>query len=148
MNSSKMFLPFLLCLSLHINAQSSWTDLVPQKAEANYKNYAAILINQVPLWDGETTESPLKISKLSGKLTVGAVDRKTNQPMEAKALGFMIGLKDHATNTIWMISEKMYDEFELEELQERFDFGDVLLIMTVDRTYRLPRHELVFDPGC
>ncbi len=148
MNATKVVLPLFLCLTLHISAQSSWTDLIPPKAEVHYANYAAILFEGKPLWDGESTLNPLKVSQLKGKLTVNAVDRKTNEPIAGKALGFMIGLRDHDTNTIWMLSTKVYHEIDLVELQGKLDYGDVLLIMTVDRTYRLPRHEVVLESGC
>lgn len=148
MNLIKVVLPVVLFLTLQINAQSSWTDLIPPQTEVNYQKYAAVLFDGVPLWDGESTKSPLKVLQLRGKISVNAVDRKTNQPIAGKALGFMIGLKDYDTNTIWMFSEKVYAEIDLDELQGKLDYGDILLIMTVDRTYRLPRHELILEGGC
>ncbi|MCZ4408374.1 hypothetical protein O3Q51_06110 [Cryomorphaceae bacterium 1068] len=148
MTASKIVIFSLLCLCLQAKAQNSWTDFIPPKAEVLYTNYAAILFEGVPLWDGESKKNPLKVLQLRGKVTVNAVDRKTNKPIEGKALGFMIGLKDYDTNTVWMLSEKVYHEIDLEELQGKFDYGDVLLIMTVDRAYRLPRHELILEGGC
>lgn len=138
----------LLCLCLEVKAQNSWTDLIPPKTEVHYANYAAILFEGIPLWDGESTDIPQKVSQLMGRLTVNAVDRKTNKPIEGKALGFMIGIKDFDTNTILMFSQQVYHEIDLAELQGKLGYGDVLLIMTVDRDYRLPRHEVVLDSGC
>ncbi|MGB6037292.1 MAG: hypothetical protein WBG42_13550 [Cryomorphaceae bacterium] len=148
MTATRIAFLALFFLSILVNAQSSWTEMIPPKAEVHYANYAAICFEGKPLWDGKSIKTPLKVLQLRGKLTVNAVDRKTNEPIESKALGFMIGLKDYDTNTIWMFSQKVYYEIDLEELQGKLDYGDLLLIITVDRTYRLPRHEVVLDSGC
>jgi hypothetical protein len=148
MTTPKVLLPFFLVLSLQISAQNSWTDLIPPQAEVYYEKYAAVLYDGVPLWDGESNKGPLKVLQMTGKLSVSEVDRKTNKPVSGKSLGFMIGLKDHDTNTTWMLSQKVFYEIDLVELQGKLDYGDVLIIMTIDRTYRLPRHEVILDGGC
>jgi hypothetical protein len=54
----------------------------------------------------------------------------------------MIGVKDYDTNTLWRLSDKVYRETDLEDLNGKINLGDVIVIMTVDREYRLPRYEV------
>jgi len=54
----------------------------------------------------------------------------------------MIGVKDYDTNTLWRLSDRVYRETDLEDLNGKINLGDMIVIMTVDREYRLPRHEV------
>lgn len=139
---------FFLCLSLNTDAQNSWTDVIPPKAETNFKQYAALLINGDPMWDGESPSDPLVLTEMEGKLTVSAVDRKNNQPIKGDAIGFMVGVKDYETNSLWMVSDEIWYEIDLADFSRKASHGDVIVIMLVDKTCRLPRHEVLLGAGC
>ena len=117
--------------------------------DRNYSNFTAIIYNGKPLINENTPDGPIRINKdMKGKLSVAAFDNFGNKVNPKAAIGFKVGIKDHRTNTLWMFSEQTFYEVDLADLLKECEWGDSLILMTVDRTYRLPRHELLLNDGC
>lgn len=146
-----LFLLFIVGVALEAGAQS-FEPFDFGKYGPNYHNteFVAIMFDGKSLVENDTPDGPLNINPtLKGKLSVSTTAPACNGGSKAvKPVGFKLGVKDFRTNTIWMYSEETLYEVDLEKVMKQCEMGDRLIFMLVDRSYRLPRHELALTGGC
>lgn len=124
-------------------------DYVEVEEPEHFTQFAAVLLEGEPLINKAANEGFLTVfPATSGKLSVASIDRSDEKNVVGERVGFRVGVLDWRTQTLWMFSDKVLYEVELAELIRECELGDRLIFMTVDRKYRLPRHEVTLIDGC
>ena len=84
----------------------------------------------------------------SGTITVETWHGHCANIDEAEPIGFQVAIRDAETNTMWMYSQEVLREVNVADLLSHCKLGDVLVFMTVDRQYKMGRHEVKVMDGC
>lgn len=143
-----LFILLFFGLTFSTNAQSlKLLDF--EKRDLHYKTFTAILHNGKPIFQFDSPDGALTLSpSAKGKLSIATIDRNGDELTPVHNVGFKVGIKDWRSNTLWMYATETIFEVDLEDILKKCEQGDSLIFMTVDRTYRLPRHEIVITDGC
>ena len=140
-------------MSLSAQAQEVELDLFSfiKTGNTNYSQFAAILLDDEPLINRNGDTGPLSVGnkKRTGTLSVSSMTKSCGDALNAVApIGFRVAIKNRRTNSLWMYSDDVLFELDLQEVFQQCEAGDQLIFMTVDRKYRLGRHVVVFMDGC
>lgn len=151
MNFLKITLLLSFLFGMHIQSNAQSLNLFDyQKKERHHTLFTAVLYDGKPIVKEDSPDGPLKLtSRTRGKITIAPIDRTSREVLQNPPIGFKIGIRDYQSNTLWMYSEKTFYEVRLEDILSKCQMGDQVIFMTVDRKYRLPRHEVVVSgDGC
>lgn len=131
------------CLLVVAQQMNPWDVFEKDLAYARY----AGIVHQ-----GKVLENPAKplsiMADAKGTLSISAIKREAGKPVPMHRIKFRVAIKDYHTHTLWMYSDKVYEEIDVAELMNTCKVGDKLVFMTVDRRYRLSKHELSIDSDC
>ena len=117
--------------------------------QSTFGQYTGIVYSGAPLYKASNGDNPLTIMPgSSGTMEVFTIDNPHREPKMGERIGFLVAIKDHDTNSVWMYSDRVLYEVDVRDLLNHCDNGDVLIFMTADRSYRLPRHEVLVMDGC
>lgn len=154
---SSITLALACCISLSAFAQSPspyYPGMVSmgiakcEKSE-NYKDCAAILYKGNVLVNEYSPRGFCKLETgMTGPLTVASVALDEEGATPGKNISFRVAIKNERTNTMWMFSDQVYEEVQLEDILRKIEKDDKIIIMTVDRKYSLPHHEIKVVWGC
>lgn len=150
MHYSKFLFPlFLLCSLFNTSyAQTDWTD-INEFFSADYRECAVIFYDGKMLVDEYTPEGKCKVlPRQSGKLSLRTLGSSKTGCRSAELLSFRIAIRNKETNTLWMYSDQIFQEIYLDNVIQECKKGDTILIMTVDKRYSLPHHEIEIMDGC
>ena len=137
---------FLLCFGA-ANAQFLDPDYATKMY--NYKDCAAIIYRGNLLVNEYSPKGICKLEGgMEGTLSVAAVKMSEAGASPTKKIGFKVAIKNARTNTLWMFSEETLQEVLIEDLLEKCEPEDRIIIMTVDQQYSLPHHEIEVRMGC
>lgn len=150
MNFPKIGLLLLMVFGLTFGTHAQSFEILSfEKKELHYKKFTTILLDGKPIVQQDTPDGPLTLSpSATGMLTVATMDRKAGKSTPVNSIGFKVGIRDWRNNTLWMYTDETVFGVDLKTLIEKCEQGDTLIFMTVDRQYRLPRHEVVVTDGC
>jgi len=138
---------FTLILNIGSNAQTDPLGNPPNYD--HYSQFCAILHNGVPITSYWDTKSELELSvEKTGTLSVSTVDRTNKEYKAMKPVGFLLGIKNHRTNALWMYSNEVLYKIDVDEIGKKCEYGDQLIFITVDRKHQLPKHQLRLNIGC
>lgn len=123
-------------------------DYIPAP-DANYKECAAILFNGKMLVDEYSPNGKCILSNgTAGKLSVSSVILNDKGATPGEKIGFRVAIKNDRTNTLWMFSNDVHYELNIQSVMKKLEEGDSILIMTVDQKFSLPHHEIIVGGGC
>lgn len=144
--SSVMF----LVVSISSGAQTSIESLMFDPTPPKYSQCAAILFDGKVLVDDYSPRGICKLETgMKGKLSVATVNlscRGNSTPINN--IGFKVAIQNERTKTMWMYSDQMYMEVPLEEVLEKCEPGDRIIILTVGQQFSLPHNEIEIMGGC
>lgn len=145
-----LFFSTFLFITISLSSSAQSMDLFPAPVvSTNYNNCAAILYKGKMLVNEYSPKGMCMLERgMKGKLTVAAVNLSDDGAIPVKNIGFKVAIRNQRTNTLWMYSDKTEQEVQLEDILEKCEKGDRIIIMTVDRNYSLPHHEISLDGGC
>ncbi len=145
-----LFFSTLVFITISLSSSAQSMDLFPAPVVSPYyNNCAAILFKGKMLVNEYTPKGRCNLERgMKGKLTVAAVNLTDEGATPIKNIGFKVAIRNQRTNTLWMYSDEAVEAVQLEEVLEKCEKGDRIIIMTVDRNYSLPHHEISLDGGC
>lgn len=115
-------------------------------SEPAHVEYAGIV------FQGKVLTNPARSLQIlpdaKGRLNISSIKREAGEAVPVQAIGFRVGIEDYHTSTLWMFSGEVFREIDVSELLKWCKLGDKLVFMTVDRRYRLSKHEIVVMDGC
>lgn len=115
----------------------------------HYELYAGIVYEDQLLFQQSESSGPLQLTReASGTISVQTWHGHCASLELAEPIGFQVAIKDIETNTMWMYSQEVLQEVEAADLLSHCKLGDVLVFMTVDRQYKMGRHEVQVMDGC
>ena len=115
----------------------------------DYQSCAAIFFEGKMLVDKYAPSGKCKITKeVKGKFTLAAVELTDSSATPIQQIPFRVAIKNKATNTLWMYTQKSVQEILLEDLLMECQPGDKLLFLTEDKSYALPHNEVEVKVGC
>ena len=85
---------------------------------------------------------------MKGAISVATVSLSEDGGTPVKNISFRVAIKNERTNTMYMYSEKTFQEVQLEDILKSCEIGDKIIIMTVDQKYSLPHHVIDVKWGC
>ncbi len=147
MNATKFCTTLLLVLTTMVQVNGQMDVLFKNiKGDGRYREFTAVCLKGVPLAQPNTPEGVLRTDPgTGGKLTIQTVDKRNNKAINA--VGFMLAIKDPATSAVWMVSDRVMYEVDLEILLQKCNGNETLIFITTDRRYRLPRNEIALGNG-
>jgi len=117
------------------------TSLFGQNA---FNDCAAICLDKVALVKDYSPRGTCEIrQKATGKLSVYTVNLSEKSIEPKRNIGFKVAIKDAATKTLWMYSERTFETVAVEDILARCNSGDHIILMTVDRSFALPHNEIL-----
>ena len=119
------------------------------KPDPNYRDCAAIFFDGKYLVDDIVPKGKCELfPNMAGPLTVVSVTFSNDGAEPIKDIAFHIAIKNNRTNTIWMFTKEAVLEIYLQDIIEKCEPGDSLIIMPADQQYSLSQHEIVLQMGC
>ncbi|MFK7932673.1 MAG: hypothetical protein AB8G22_04135 [Saprospiraceae bacterium] len=126
----------IICCLLFISA-----SLFGQNA---FNDCAAICLDKVALVKDYSPRSSCAIEQdATGKLAVYTVNISEKAITPKRNIDFKIAIRDAATKTIWMYSERTFETIAVEDILAKCKKDDHILLMTVDRSFALPHNEIL-----
>lgn len=117
-----------------------------------FQTLTAIHYNGRALVKNDPGNRPLTIApqkgEVFGHITVQTWSQEATQCQSAERVGFRVAIQDYATKTLWMYSPETLYELDLLKVRDRCHPEDLILIMVVDKQYRLPRYQVKMLDGC
>ena len=123
---------------------------LPQKSEpVDFGDCAAIFYEGEMLVDEYSPRGKCKLEEgMKGTLAVSTVMLSEEESKPIKSLDFYVAIKNVKTNTQYLFSEKPVKTIQLEDILEKCNSGDNIIIMTTDRKNSLSHHEIEIKWGC
>lgn len=140
---------FVLFFSLSSQAQLLNPDASYASCKKTYQECAAIFYKGRLLVNEFSPEGKCKLEQgMRGKLSLSTVSLEEDSATPIKKIGFKVAIKNDRTQTIWMFSDRVMQEVELNDILKKCEIGDRIIFMTVDQKYSLPHHEIEIVWGC
>ena len=115
----------------------------------HYEMHAGIVYGDQLLSQQSESSGPLQLMPgSSGTISVQTWHGHCANIDLAEPIGFQVAIRDAETNTMWMYSQDILQEVDVSDLLSHCKLGDVLVFMTVDRQYKMGRHEVKVMDGC
>ena len=119
----------------------STTTLFCQDA---FNDCAAICLDKVALVNDYSPRGTCEIElNAKGTLTTYTVELSETAITPKESISFKIAIEDSATKTLWLFSEKTYQKIAIEEVLAKCKKGDIIRLITVDKTFALPHNEIL-----
>lgn len=115
----------------------------------DYSECAAIFFNDKMLVDNYSPKGSCQLEMgMRGKLSVSTIELSNTSHSVIQPIYFRVAIKNEATNTMWMYSAEMFKEVLLEDVLKECQPDDKIIIMTEDKRFSLPHHEINLVWGC
>ncbi|WP_018618507.1 hypothetical protein [Spirosoma luteum] len=79
----------------------------------------------------------------TGKLTVQTVALSPTKNKAVDKIDFHVAIRDKATNTLRMFSNKTYQQLPVQQVLITCKKGDRIVLLTVNNQYALPHNEIL-----
>ncbi|MEM6321564.1 MAG: hypothetical protein AAF960_28150 [Bacteroidota bacterium] len=110
----------------------------------NFNDCTAPFINATALIDDYSPRSQSIIDQdATGDLAIYTVNLSEKAMTPKQKIDFKIAIKDATTKTIWSYSEKTYQSIPAQEVLAQCKKDDVIMLITVDKSYALPHGEIL-----
>lgn len=114
--------------------------------ETPHQECTAIMYGDLPL---EKSEQPVRIKPdAKGVFSLATVSMSEAGTVPVDPVSFRVAIKDAKTQTIWMPTDQVYQDVDLEKLLPFCSNGDELIFMPVDRRFGLLQRTVVVGDGC
>ena len=114
------------------------------KPDPKYRDCAAIFFDGKYLVDDIVPKGKYELfPNMAGPLTSASVIFTNDGTEPIKDIAFQIAIKNNRTSTIWMFTKEAVLEIYLQDIIEKCEPGDSLIIMPADQQYPLSQHEIV-----
>lgn len=120
------------------------------KAEGGSK-YSSIFFEGKRLMGNDLATDSDKIileAGMRGKFTVAPVIMNGDTATQGKAVPFRIAIKKKSMRSLWMYSDKVFDEVNFEDIMQECEVGDEIIFIMVNRDYFLQNYEVEVMWGC
>ena len=109
-----------------------------------FKDCAAICLDKVALVKDYSPNGTCEIEQnAKGILTAYTVHLSETAITPKQAINFKIAIEDAVTKTLWLFSEKTFQQIDVEKVLTRCKRGDVIRLITVDNAFALPHNEIL-----
>lgn len=81
----------------------------------------------------------------TGTLTVQTADISSTKSIPVDPIDFKVAIRDKATGTMVMYSDKTYRQVPVQEVLTKCKKGDHIVLLTIDRQYALPHNEILIQ---
>jgi hypothetical protein len=140
----------LISITLILCQLSIYTPIAGQAISTAYNTCAAILLNGDVLVNEYSPRGQCKIEADSkGVITLSPVILNESSTITSTLLlSYYVAVKDSKTNTLRMITPMAVHKYKIEEVLAQCQLQDTIVILTVDKRYSLPHHEIIVLEGC
>lgn len=113
--------------------------------QGNFSNCAAAFLDQKMVVNEYTTEGKCVVDAAAkGMLTLRPAELTDGKTVKAgEKISFKIAIRDGNSKTLWLFSEKTYQEIALPEVLSQCKKGDSIVLLTVEREWALPHSEIL-----
>lgn len=112
--------------------------------QSQFNDCVAACIDKVAIIKQYNKDAICQIEKsATGKLEIYTVSISETAITPNKRIKFKVGIRDAATQTIWLYSEATFKEIEVENILADCKKGDSIILLTKDKTYALPHNEIL-----
>ncbi len=81
----------------------------------------------------------------TGTLTVQTADLSPTKSIPVDPIDFKVAIRDKATGTMFMYSDKTYRQVPVQAVLSRCKKGDHIVLLTIDSRYALPHNEILIQ---
>jgi len=140
----------LLFSSLTLAQSESIFPYLPNSEKHKFLQCAAILHDGKVLVDTYSTAGKCMITgQLKGTLSVSTISFDEDMGMTPiTPINFRIAIRNDKSNTLWMYSNELVKEVDLEDVRVKLGNGDKIVFLTANDIYSLPHHEVEIRQGC
>ena len=120
------------------------------KAEGNSK-YSSIFFEGKRLMGNDLATDSDKIvleAGMRGKFTVAPVVMNKGIATSGITIPFRVAIKKKSMRSLWMYSDEVFEEVQLEDIMKECKPGDEIIFIMVNRDYFLQNYEVKVMWGC
>lgn len=137
----------LLTISFTSVAQIDFLSFT--KPGPNYRECAAVFFNDLYIVDDIAPKGSCELfPNMVGELSVASVSFSEEGAKPLENIKFQVAIKNYRTNTLWILTKEPVSKIYLQDIIDKCEMGDKVIIMPVDQKYSLSHHEIDLNFGC
>jgi len=113
----------------------------------DFNNCAAAFLDQKMIVDDYSPEGKCVVSSgAHGTLTVRPVTINAGEaPVPGEKIKFKVALRGSGDRALMLLSEKTYNEVDIQDILKQCQKGDRIVLLTLEREWALPHHEILIE---
>ena len=113
----------------------------------DFSNCSAAFLNEKMIVDEYTTTGKCVVSSsATGKLSLHPVTLAQDKPpVPGKNIRFKVAIRSSESKTLMLLSEKTYEEVDVQTILKECKKGDHIVLITLEREWAVPHSEILVE---